>query len=52
VFKVWADRAWEDYLHWQGEDKKILKLARDMEIDVIADLTGLSEDEVRRLRSL
>jgi toxin YoeB len=23
--KVWADRAWDDYLYWQGEDKKILK---------------------------
>jgi len=21
----WADKAWEDYLHWQQTDKKILK---------------------------
>ena len=23
--KLWQDEAWEDYLHWQNEDKKILK---------------------------
>ena len=23
--KVWSDRAWEDYLYWQGQDKKTLK---------------------------
>ena len=21
----WDEAAWEDYLHWQGEDRKILK---------------------------
>lgn len=23
--KIWDDEAWEDYLYWQIEDKKILK---------------------------
>jgi toxin YoeB len=23
--KIWADRAWEDYLYWQCKDRKILK---------------------------
>jgi toxin YoeB len=23
--KIWHDKAWEDYLYWQTEDKKILK---------------------------
>ena len=23
--KVWSDIAWEDYLYWQKEDKKIVK---------------------------
>lgn len=23
--KVFSDRAWEDYLHWQRHDKRILK---------------------------
>lgn len=22
---LWEDRAWEDYLYWQGQDKKTLK---------------------------
>lgn len=23
--KIWFDRAWEDYLSWQAQDKKLLK---------------------------
>ena len=23
--KIWADRAWEDYLYWQEQDRKTLK---------------------------
>ena len=23
--KAWHDEAWEDYLYWQTQDKKILK---------------------------
>ena len=23
--KLWQDEAWEDYLYWQAQDKKILK---------------------------
>lgn len=23
--KVWHDRAWEDYLYWQSQDRKTLK---------------------------
>jgi len=23
--KLWQDEAWEDYLHWQSQDKKTLK---------------------------
>lgn len=23
--KIWSDEAWEDYLYWQNQDKKILK---------------------------
>ena len=25
MIKVWADRGWEDYLHWQQTDRKILR---------------------------
>lgn len=23
--KIWSDEAWEDYLYWQGQDRKTLK---------------------------
>lgn len=23
--KIWFDDAWEDYLYWQSQDKKIIK---------------------------
>ena len=33
--KIWFEEAWEDYLYWQGQDKKTLKrinvLIRDIE---------------------
>ena len=33
--KVWDDEAWEEYLYWQGQDKKTLKrvnaLIKDIE---------------------
>ncbi|MCM3611675.1 Txe/YoeB family addiction module toxin [Planococcus sp. MERTA32b] len=25
MLKIWADQVWEDYLHWQENDKKIVK---------------------------
>jgi len=33
--KLWTDKAWEDYLYWQAQDKKTLKrinkLLKDIE---------------------
>ena len=35
MFKTWHDDAWEDYLYWQKQDKKMLnkinRLVRDIE---------------------
>ena len=28
---LWEDRAWEDYLFWQSQDKKTLKRIRSEE---------------------
>ena len=25
---LWEDRAWDDYLYWQMQDKKVLKIGR------------------------
>lgn len=28
--KIWADRAWDDYLYWQTQDKKTLKRINEL----------------------
>ena len=39
---LWDDRAWDDYLYWQNQDKKTLKkinaLVRDIQRDRYNDL--------------
>ena len=32
--KIWQDDAWEDYLHWQSEDKKTLKRINQLLKDI------------------
>lgn len=43
---LWEDRAWEDYLYWQGQDRKTLKrinaLLKDMQR---GDFDGLGKPE-------
>ena len=45
--KIWSDEAWEDYLYWQTQDKKILKrinaLIKDIERN--GPLTGIGDSE-------
>lgn len=45
--KRWSDEAWEDYLWWQSQDKKMLtrvnKLIRDIERDPMAKPLGKGE---------
>ena len=44
--KLWTDRAWNDYLYWQTQDKKTLiktnKLIKDIERD---PYTGIGKPE-------
>lgn len=28
--KIWSDRAWEDYLYWQTQDKKLLRRINEL----------------------
>ena len=28
--KLWSDRAWDDYLYWQTQDKKTLKRINEL----------------------
>jgi len=32
--KIWADKAWEDYLYWQFQDKKTLKRINELVKDI------------------
>ena len=32
--KIWSDNAWEDYLHWQTQDRKTLKRINDLLRDI------------------
>lgn len=32
--KIWFDKAWEDYLYWQLQDKKLLKKVNELLKDI------------------
>ena len=32
--KIWSDDAWEDYIYWQGQDKKTLKKINELIKDI------------------
>lgn len=48
--KTWTEQGWDDYLYWQGQDKKTLKkvndLVRDIERNGVA--TGIGKPEPLR----
>lgn len=45
--KIWSDRAWDEYLNWQMQDKKTFKkindLIKDIERNGLCDGTGHPE---------
>ena len=45
--KLWSDRAWDDYLYWQQQDKKVVakinELVKDIERNGLAKGTGKPE---------
>ncbi|MGK6351893.1 Txe/YoeB family addiction module toxin [Parapedobacter sp. DT-150] len=43
---VWQSRAWEDYLYWQSQDKRVLKRINDLIKDVLRDpFNGIGKPE-------
>ena len=32
--KIWSDKAWDDYLYWQTQDKKALKKVNQLVKDI------------------
>ena len=46
MIKVWSDHAWEDYLYWQTQDKKILKRINQLIKDIDRNgYVGLGKSE-------
>jgi len=46
VEKLWTDRAWEDYLYWQSQDKKTLKRLNELIKDIERNgYTGIGKPE-------
>ena len=45
--KLWSDKAWDDYLYWEMQDKKTLKrineLIKDIERNGLSDGIGKPE---------
>lgn len=50
--KLWSDRAWDDYLYWQSQDKRTLRkineLVKDIERNGLA--TGIGKPEPLKYR--
>lgn len=43
---LWEDRAWEDYLYWQTQDRKILKRVNALIRDICRDtFEGIGKPE-------
>ena len=43
---LWEDRAWDDYIYWQGNDKKTLKRINNLLKDICRDpFKGIGKPE-------
>ena len=46
---AWTDEAWQDYLHWQGQDKKTLKrINKLIEATIRVTFEGIGKPEPLR----
>ena len=44
--KVWHDKAWDEYIYWQTQDKKTLKRINDLLKDIDRNpFTGIGKPE-------
>ena len=47
--KIWFDRAWNDYLYWQSQDKKLLKRINELIKDAEREpFSGIGKPEPLR----
>ena len=42
---VWQTNAWEDYCHWQKQDKKILERVNELIKDCLRSYEGIGKPE-------
>ena len=46
MIKIWTDEAWEDYVYWQGQDRKTLKSINRIIKDIDRDpFDGIGKPE-------
>ena len=46
---LWSERAWEDYVHWQQNDPKVLRAVNDLIKDIRRDpFKGIGKPEPLR----
>lgn len=52
--KLWSDRAWEEYLYWQMQDKKTLKKINELVKDIERNgvLIGIGKPETLKYRKV
>lgn len=50
--KLWSDRAWDDYLYWQGQDRRTLRKINDLVKDIERNgaAQGIGKPEPLRYR--
>ena len=47
--KLWTDQGWNDYIYWQGQDKKTLKRVNELIKDIERNgYTGIGKPEPLR----
>ena len=47
--KIWSDKAWDDYLYWQAQDKKTLKRVNQLVKDIERNhFEGIGKPEAKR----
>ena len=51
--KLWSDRAWDDYLYWQGQDRRTLRKINDLVKDIERNgaAQGIGKPEPLRYRA-
>ena len=48
--KTWTDKGWDDYLYWQGQDKKTLKKINDLIKDIDRNGVAVGKGKPEQLK--